>query len=84
MWGPPRAGARGRRLRVAAVGGAGTLGFHLAAENAEVYDGNVMYFFPHWQAYLIIFACALCMAFLVWLALSPLRRGTEETEEALS
>ena len=69
---------------VAAIGGAGTLGFHLAAENAEVYDGNVMYFFPHWQAYLIIFACALCMAFLVWLALYPLRRDTEETEEALS
>ncbi len=56
---------------VAAIGGTGVLGYRLTPDKAEVYDGNVMYFFLHWQTYLIILCCAVFMAVIVWRALCP-------------
>lgn len=68
----------------AAAAGAAALGYHLTAEKAWVDEYGMLYNVPLWQAYFVIFACALCMAFLVWRALYPPRRDAEETEEAQS
>lgn len=65
---------------VAALGGTGALGYQLTVDKAEVYDGNMMYFFPHWQTYLIILACAVFMGVIVWRGLYPPQDSREEDD----